>query len=218
MARVRTLTRPRLVRLAAPLAAGVLVLTACGGDDTSADPPEETTPADTAAETADADVTPEGTQLAFGDTATVAPDPEDTEALLDLTVLSAKQGALKDFAGFDMKDPYRKNAHYYYVRVEVGNAGEEPVAGGEVPLWGVSGENTLLPVVKFTSAFKKCPTDEMPESFAPGDTLRTCLVYLSPNKGSLEGLSFRPTEEYVPIEWHGEVEPLPTKKGKKKNN
>jgi len=74
-----------------------------------------------------------------------------------------------------------------------------------VPLWGISGENTLLPPVLFTSAFAKCPTEALPVGFAPGTRFQTCLVFLSPDKGSLEGVSYRPTEDFTPIEWHGKV-------------
>ena len=210
--------RSRHLRLPAALAAGALLLSACGGDDEPTEPETSTTPTATPSddETSGSEITPEGAQLAFGEGATVEHEQKGETRTLGLTVQSAKQGAIADFSGFDMDDPYRKKAHYYYVRVEVENAGDERISGGEVPLWGISGENTLLPVVKFTSSFKKCPTEQLPKRFQAGDTFKTCLVYLSPDKGTLEGLSFRPTEEYVPIEWHGDVEMLPTKKGKKK--
>jgi hypothetical protein len=211
--------RSRQLRLAAALAAGGLLLSACGGGDEPEEPDSSVTPTTTASEGGttedEVEVTPEGTQLAFGESATVEHDQKGETRTLGLSVESAKQGAIADFAGFDMDDPYRKKANYYYVRVQVENAGDARISGGEVPLWGISGEDTLLPVVKFTSSFKKCPTEGLPKRFKPGDTFKTCLVYLSPNKGTLEGLSYRPTEEYVPIEWHGDVEML-KQKGKKK--
>ena len=210
--------RNRHLRIPAALAAGALLLSACGGDEEPTEPDTTETPSATPSdeETAADEVTPEGAQLAFGEKATVEHEQKGGTRTLGLAVQSAKQGALADFSGFDMDDPYRKKANYYYVRVEVENAGEERISGGEVPLWGISGENTLLPVVKFTSSFKKCPTETLPKRFKPGQTFKTCLVYLSPDKGSLEGVSYRPTEEFVPIEWHGDVETLPKKKGKKK--
>jgi hypothetical protein len=163
------------------------------------------------------ELTEPGSQLAFGDTATVAYEVRGKSSVLDLTVASAKQGQIKDFVGFDMSDPLQKNASYYYVRVSVENAGEEDFGGVDVPLWGISGTNTLLPPVKFTSAFKKCPTDPLPDDFGPGDTFKTCLVFLSPSKGSLEGVSYRPLASFDPIEWHGQVEkPVVKKKPAKK--
>ena len=165
------------------------------------------------------DLTEPGSQLAFGDTATVDYTIRNQGTILGITVSSATEGQLKDFVGFDMSDPLQKNANYYYVRVAVKNSGEKDLGGVEVPLWGISGTNTLLPPVKFTSAFKKCPTDALPDKFAPGDSFRTCLVFLSPNKGSLEGVSYRPLASFDPIEWHGQVQkPVvkPKKKPKKK--
>lgn len=221
--------RTRL-RRSALVTAAALVLSACGGGDasepvdTAGDDPEVTeSPTvqplpDTTVEVPDeVTLTPPGTALEFGQTATVAHEAGKEGTVLGLTVQSARQGALKDFAGFDLDDPYKKKGSYYYVRVEVENEGEERLGGIAVPLWGVSGENTLLQAVEFTSSFKQCPTEKLPKKFKPGDTFKTCLVYLSPNKGSLEGVSYRPTEDYVPIEWEGKVESAPKKKSKGKN-
>jgi hypothetical protein len=208
--------------LSALTVVAALTLAACGGGDGNGDDAAETpnatpTPSTTteAADEVDEEVTAPGTQLAFGDVATVAHEVKGKGTLLDLTVESAVQGALSDFAGFDLDDPYKKRGNYYYVRVTVKNSGEKRFGGVPVPLWGISGDNTLLQAVAFKSAFKKCPTEPLPDGFKPGDTFKTCLVYLSPNKGSLEGVSYRPTEETVPIEWHGNVKMLPEKKPKK---
>jgi hypothetical protein len=216
-----TSSRSRLSALAVVTA---LTLAACGGgDDGDADDAAETpsatpTPSSSSeapeGEEVTAQVTAPGTQLAFGDVATVAHEVKGEGTLLDITVESAVQGALSDFAGFDLDDPYKKRGHYYYVRVSVENSGKKRFGGVPVPLWGISGENTLLQAVAFKSAFKKCPTEPLPEGFKPGDSFKTCLVYLSPNKGTLEGVSYRPTEEFVPIEWRGNVKMLP-EKGKK---
>jgi hypothetical protein len=211
-------------RLSALAAVAALTLAACGGgdgsdtddtDDAAETPSATPTPSTTSEAPEGEEVTAPGTQLAFGDTATVEHEAEGRSALLDITVESAVQGALSDFAGFDLDDPYKKRGHYYYVRVSVENSGDKRFGDVPVPLWGISGENTLLQAVAFKSAFKKCPTEPLPAGFKPGDTFKTCLVYLSPNKGALEGVSYRPTEEFVPIEWRGDVKMLPEKKGKK---
>ena len=204
-------------RLTALAVVSALTLAACGGgDDGDADDAVETpsaAPSPSTTEVAtDEEVTAPGTQLAFGDTATVRHEAKGKGTRLDLTVESAVQGALSDFEGFDLDDPYKKRGNYYYVRVTVKNSGEKRIAEAPVPLWGISGDNTLLQPVTFKSAFKKCPTEPLPKGFEPGDTFKTCLVYLSPNKGTLEGVSYRPTEEFVPIEWHGHVKMLPEKK------
>ena len=218
----RSLPRARTA-LTVPLVSAALVLTGCSDSgepkaDASSSP--STPSASVSSDVPEGvELTDPGSQLAFGDTATVDYQIRDQGSVLDLTVASAKQGLIKDFVGFAMNDPLTKNANYYYVRVAVKNVGEKPLGGVDVPLRGISGENVLLPPVKFTSAFKKCPTDPLPEEFGPGDTFRTCLVFLSPRKGSLEGVSYRPLDSFDPIEWHGQVEkPVVKKKAAKKKS
>jgi hypothetical protein len=215
-------SRARLVVAAtAPLVSAALVLSGCSGsgsgkasDDPSSPSPSTPSATESASVPAGVELTDPGSQLAFGDTATVDYAIRDQGTVLGIAVSSARQGQLKDFVGFDMSDPLQKNAHYFYVRVVVKNKGEKKLSGVDVPLWGISGTNTLLPPVKFNSAFKKCPTEPLPNNFGPDDTFRTCLVFLSPQKGSLEGISYRPLASFDPIEWHGKVEKPVVKKKK----
>jgi hypothetical protein len=165
-------------------------------------------------------VTAQGSDLEFGDSAVVAFEPDQKRGtLLQLTVTGAREGSIDDFKGFILDDKYKREANYYYVDVSVENVGEGDVGGAPVPLWGVNGENTLLPPVNFTTEFKKCASTPLPKKFEPGDSLDTCLVYLSPDKGSLEALSFRPDQAFDPIEWTGPVKPAEVEKksGKKKS-
>lgn len=210
----------RRARWAAVGAAAALALSACGGGDSTDDADEDpstSTPSPTASvETPDeVEVTEPGTQLSFGESATVDHKVRRQGTILELTVKSARQGRLKDFTGFNMSDPYQKNANYYYVNVTAENVGDGQLGGVEVPLWGISGDNTLLPPVKFTSSFEKCPTEALPKKFGPGKRHQTCLVFLSPNKGTLEGVSYRPVETFDPIEWRGQVKTGVTKPRKK---
>lgn len=161
------------------------------------------------------EVTAQGSDLEFGETATVVFEPNQKKStLLDLTVKSARKGRLSDFEGFILDDDYKRKANYFYVKVAVENVGDKNVGGSPVPLWGVNEENTLLPAVNFTTAFKPCASTPLPKRFKSGDSVDTCLVYLAPNKGSLESMSFRPDQAFDPIEWTGEVKP--PKKDKKK--
>ena len=163
-------------------------------------------------------LTEPGAQLSFGETARVAYEVKrrtdrggkrdkrrTAGTVLALTVDSARKGSVADLAGFNLTDPYQRRASYYYVRVTVKNVGVRRFGDTDVPLWGISGENTLLPPVEFTSAFARCPTEPLPLGFEPGARFRTCLVFLSPEKGALEGVSYRPTEDFTPIEWRGKV-------------
>ena len=227
--RLRTLTAPRLAALTVSAA---LVLTGCNGGDepTAAESPSASGSASaTESPTADVSVpegvtvTAQGTDLEFGESAVVAFEPDQNRgSLLELTVKRAQKGRLEDFQGYILDDAYKRKASYYYVDVAVENVGEGDVGGTPIPLWGVNGENTLLPAVNFTTEFKKCASTPLPKKFGPGDSVDTCLVYLSPDEGTLEAVSFRPDQAFDPIEWTGEIKPpakdKPKKQAKKKNN
>lgn len=221
--RPRSLTAPRLATFA--VAAG-LVLSGCSGDPESDGSPSASRDASaTESPTAEVsvpegvEVTAQGSDLEFGDAAVVAFEPDQTRStLLELTVTSARKGRLDDFKGFILDDRYKRKANYFYVEVSVENAGEGDVGGAPVPLWGVNGENTLLPAVNFTTEFKPCASTPLPKKFEAGDSIDTCLVYLSPDGGSLEAVSFRPDQAFDPIEWTGEIDPPTEPKKKPKKN
>ena len=212
------LTRPRAGVL---LAATALAATGCSGGDDGSKSAATTSPSPTTRSSSSAslpggtDVTAPGTTLAFGDTATVPYTVAKKGTVLDLTVKSATQGSIDDFKGFDMSDPYKRKGGYYYVRVAVKNAGKKTFGGVPVPLWGISDKGLLLHSVDFKSAFATCPTENLPKDFAPKDKFETCLVFLSPNHGGLKGVSYRPTVDYDPIEWHGKVQSGDKSKGGK---
>jgi hypothetical protein len=151
-------------------------------------------------------LTDQGSRLSFGDSATVIFESTQSRGtVLRLTVRSVQRAARRDFKGFILDDPYKRQASYYYARVSVKNVGEGDVGGVAVPLWGVNGDNVLLPPVDFTTPFLPCPTRQLPARFAPGASLRTCLVFLSPSHGSLEAVSYRPSQAFNPITWTGTV-------------
>jgi hypothetical protein len=208
-------TLARRTRWVAFGAVAALTLGACSGGDSSdatADASASTPSPTASVETPDAvEVTDPGTELRYGQSAIVDHRVRRQGTLLELTVKSARQGRLKDFTGFNMSSSYQKNANYYYVDVTAENVGEGRLDGVEVPLWGISGDNTLLPPVKFTSSFGKCPSEALPTKFGPGKRHKTCLVFLSPDKGTLEGVSYRPVETFDPIEWRGRVKTPVTK-------
>ncbi len=228
---LRALSAPRLVAL---VAVAGLTLAGCssGDDEPSADVSASASDSGSPTESPTADVTvPEGvavtaqgTDLSFGDSAVVAFEPDQkVSSLLELTVTKAREGSLDDFKGFVLDDEYKRKANYFYVDVTVKNVGEGDVGGAPVPLWGVNADNTLLPPVNFTTEFKKCPSAPLPKKFGPGDSVDTCLVYLSPDNGTLESMSFRPDQAFDPIEWTGPIQPAKVekktdkKKSKKKN-
>ncbi len=222
------------LRLVAVTTAAGLALAGCSGD--AGEPGAEATngeattsetsslPSPTMAPTGDVEVpegvalTAQGSDLEFGETAAVEFSPDQKRSsVLEMSVTGARKGSLDDFKGFILDDKYKKRANYYYVDVTVENIGEENVGGAPVPLWGVDGDNTLLPAVNFTTKFAPCASTPLPKKFKPGRSIDTCLVYLSPDKGALESLSFRPDQSFDPIEWTGEIEPAKKDKPKKKS-
>jgi hypothetical protein len=212
----------KTMRTAALLLAACLVLTSCGGDNTDDAKDDETstpTPSPTVTLPAGVTLTEPGADLAFGETATVDYSPSQSlGSVLSLTVKDATLGRLSDLKGFNLDTAYKRNANYYFVNVDVENLGDGDLGGRDVPLNGVNDENTLLPPVVFQSAFEKCPSQRMPKVFTTGDKFSTCLVFLSPDKGPLTAVSYRPTETDEPILWTGEVkQPEPVKKKKQQN-
>ena len=210
------------------LSAGLL-LAACGASEE--EPEGEAAPSVSASPSPSSTVgvpdsvelTEVGADLAFGDTANVIHEPDQKKGtVLALTVTSAEQGTTKDFSGFILDD-YTKAATPYYVQVEVENLGAGDVGGAQVPLWGVDGDNTLLPPATFTTTFRRCPSDPLPKKFGSNATFSTCLVFLAPDGGTMDAVSFRPNQQFDPIEWTGEIatpKPEPKKKAdrKKKKN
>ncbi|MEO5711836.1 MAG: hypothetical protein ABIQ59_18655, partial [Nocardioidaceae bacterium] len=70
----------------------------------------------------------------------------------------------------------------------------------------------------FTTSFKPCPSKSLPKKFPAGASLSTCLVFLSPDRGTLESVSYRPSQEFNPITWTGDLStPKPAPKKTKKN-
>jgi hypothetical protein len=207
------------VLTAAALTAAVLSLSACSSSDNASGSSSNTSAAGSPSPSASADgvaLTDPGTRLGFGESATVEHRVAGESSILKLTVKSARKGSVKDLSGFALDNAYKKNGNYFYVDVSVANKGTTKTGGYPVPLWGISGQDTLLQPVSFTTNFAPCPSKDLPNKFKPGDKLTTCLVFLSPNHGSLKGVSYRPSESFVPIEWHGKVESgKQSKKGNK---
>ncbi len=210
--------RPRLlVRLVGVTAALALALTACGGDDPE-NPNGEADPS--ATNTAEepylpvpegVELTPQGSEVAVGDTATVAVElSDDSIGAMDIKVTSLEKANFDLFVGWELTKEIKKTSPYF-VRAKVTNVGETDLGSGKatrpVPLYAVDGENRLIESSLFTGSFKPCDGASFPKRFKPGDTMKACMVYLAPDKGELTAASFRPTQEFDPIIWTGEVVP-----------
>lgn len=208
------------------LTAGLLLSSCSGGDGEAGEEPSPTTspsPTSTVPVPSGVSLTEPGSELGFGDSGTVIFEANQNRgSVLELTVKKAVRGSVKDLSSFIL-DEYTRSSTPYYVSVNVTNVGEGDVGGVPVPLWGVDGDNTLLPAATFTTNFAKCRSEPLPKTFPADASLDTCLVFLAPEKGTLTGVSFRPTQQFNPIVWTGEVttpvpapEPEPKKKQKQR--
>ena len=74
-----------------------------------------------------------------------------------------------------------------------------------MPLWAVNEADVLIHSSTFTNTFKACPSPALPKHFGHGAKLSTCLVYLIPDHGTLESVSFRPLQVVAGIEWSGTI-------------
>ena len=182
----------------------------------SSSPAPSPTPSSTVQVPSTVTLTDQGSRLRYGGSANVVFETtQNRGTVLRLTVSGVRHGRLSDFKGFILDDAYKKQASYYYARVAVRNVGHGNVGGVGVPLWGVSAQNVLLPPVNFTTTFPPCPTKMLPAAFGPGASMRTCLVFLAPEKGRLVSVSYRPSQAYNPIVWTGPIaKATPTKKPK----
>lgn len=223
---MRLPSRPsgRLVGLTVALA---LALTACGGDDPQTpDGDADSTPTTSASEEKPylpvpdgVELTPQGSELAVGDKATVAYELSQGEVgVLDITVTSLEKADFDLFVGWELTKAIKQTAPYF-VRAKVTNVGETDVGSKKgaspIPLYAVDEENRLIESSLFTGSFKPCDGAAFPKRFKPGATMKACLVYLIPGKGELIAVSFRPSQEFDPIVWTGKVVPAKGEKEKR---
>ena len=213
------------LRWTAVLVLAALALSACGGGDGEkpTTKPSVTLPTANVSVPAGVTLTKAGTQLKFGDKATVAYEPNaQRNTVLELTVTGATQGSIDDLSAYVL-DERTKASTPYYVNVSLTNVGDGDVGQTPIPLWAVDNDNTLIQASSFTNSFTRCPSTPLPTSFAPSATENACLVFLVPDHGTLTGLSFRPLQAVAPIVWTGTVAPStpansPAKKSKKKKS
>jgi hypothetical protein len=202
----------------------LLALAGCGGDDESPEAEDATTPSSSQSEEPylpvpdGVELTPQGSTLEVGDTATVAYEPrQGTVGALDIEVTSLEKASFDLFAGWEITKQTRKTAPYF-VRAKVTNVGDTDLGGRPVPLYIVDGENRLIESSIFTGTFKPCDDASFPKRFRSGAELEACMVYLAPGRGDLTAVSFRPSQAFNPITWSGEVEPAKgTEPGGKKD-
>lgn len=207
--------RPATRQLLAVLTAAALLAGCSGNDEPKSEPStgssSSTTSTPSAAETNYLDVpdgvelTQPGSELSLGQSATVAYEPrQDTVAALKIKVTKLQRVTFDTFIGWKLDKKIRKTTPYF-VDTKITNVGDTDLGGRPVPLYIVDGQNRLIEASVFTQVFHPCAGATLPKKFENGDSTKACLVYLSPDHGDLTAVSFRPTQEFDPITWTGEV-------------
>ena len=192
-------------RLALTLMTAALIA-GCGGSDeeapatssqASTTPTPEATPAATNTPQATEEpssggagkATPLGTKLKMGETATIAYEDSSNnrKSLIELTPLKVKKGSLEDFKNIEL-DAEQKKATPYYATFRVKNVGKNDLGEAEPAGYvnGVDDRGQDQNEVIFFGDFAACD-HVTPKAFKPGDEYETCLTYMVPGGGSIEG-------------------------------
>ena len=191
-----------MLRTAVLTSALALVLTACSGADDDAGPTPEPSAATPVAEAS----TPPGTELSFGDPATLVWQPTaDLAGQLELSVDAVAEQRQSVFEGW-LRDDAMEASRPYFVTVTLTNTGGSDLAGQPVPLYLRDETGRLGAPWTLGGDFTACQSGPLPEPFEPGDETAMCLVYLVPDGGRVRDLVFQPTEGYDPISWAGQVQ------------
>jgi hypothetical protein len=149
-------------------------------------------------------LTPQGTSLRVGQPATVAWQPSQKKVgVAKIAVTRLQQVPISAFSSFRL-DPVTRRSTPYYVHASVENAGSSNLSHVAVPLYALE-NNTLLQPSTFTAQFSPCSSRPLPAQFKPGSKASVCLVYFVPRHGRLDAVSFRPTQDFAAITWHGKV-------------
>lgn len=213
--------RKRRVVSVAVVAAMVAGLSACGGEDgtssaQSSEPPASTSsaadspsPAD-ASGTAESDpaesggsggLTPPGTELTVGETATVSFKSGDTTATLAITVTEIERGEKADLAEYGDQ---AEGMVPYFIRYTVENLDGADLSYANVMLGAVTGEGRHTGVIITGDAGGKCETVYPDEDFAEvGATYETCRLQAAREDVEVVGAEYASGDGYVsdPVVW-----------------
>jgi hypothetical protein len=151
--------------------------------------PEATAEATTESSGGSSEVTPLGTTLKVGEAAVIdyTDSSNNKKSLVKLTPKDIEEGSKDDFKNIEL-DADQKTATPYYAHFKVENVGKKDLSGAEPAGYinGVDDRGQDQNEVIFFGDFEAC-NHETPKSLKAGQSYETCLVYLIPKGGSLEG-------------------------------
>lgn len=129
-------------------------------------------------------LTPTGTTLAVGETATVMYETKSLSeegTKLAVTAVSVKAGSIDDLADFDL-DAQSKVSDPFYVAMSFQNVGPLPMEPGGI--FGlITAHNTAgdeLNRLSLIGEFAPCDGADVPETLAVGASYTDCGVYIAP--------------------------------------
>jgi hypothetical protein len=174
---------------------------ASGGDATPGSTPSPYLPVPAGVE-----LTDPGSELGFGEQATVAwrPSKGDEVGVLNVRVRRVVHADIKALQDWQL-DAAARGSSLYYVTMTVANVGDQDLGGQRIPLYVLDGANALVESSAFEKEFKPCPSPALPEGFVTGEKVTVCQAYLVPRRGEVDAVSFRPTVKFNPITWVGKV-------------
>jgi len=146
--------------------------------DTPTDEPSDT-PTDLPA-----GVTPAGTQLKIGDTATVdyALGTEGDHGILKLTLDSIDKGTAADLKPLKLGDQAAGQVPWYVRYTVTGGEGSHSLKFYTIGAADFDGllpdGGTASPLIVF-GTWDKCEVDDFPEDFGPGKSIKVCLPFLA---------------------------------------
>lgn len=210
--------RPLPLTAATVLAAVALVVSGCGGSDSSSGAgssgptaggtssgSDGSTSTTSAAVVQGVKLTPDGTSLRVGDNARVSWQPDQKKTgVISVKVTKLEKVPLRAFKDWRLSGSVLKSTPYY-VHATVRNLGSSNLSGVPVPLYLLDRSNILLESSTFRARYDACPSKPFPSRFTKGTKTSVCLVYFAPHHGKLDAVSFRPTQDVQGITWRGPV-------------
>lgn len=148
----------------------------------------------------DLELTPEGTELALGEPATVP--IEDGAGWVEVSVDSITAGTPEDLADLQLEGG--ETGDLYYVTLTVTNIGSPEDLGSYVPgsyeLYAMQDDDTpASPVAEF-STFEPCENED-PTDLPANESFTTCQIYLAPTGVAVGSVEFLADTATDPIVW-----------------
>jgi hypothetical protein len=170
--------------------------TSPAASNTGASSPAASSPAATAAGA----LTPPGTHLAVGQSATLGWVPAEIDLkpgahkglMIAVTVKSIEKGTIADFANVQL-DAAQKKDTPYYVKVHftaLGSVAPPSDSDPAITLDGIDDRGQTQSSLIFLGTFDRCDDASAPKPFTSGKSYDTCLTYLVPGGGSIQKMQW----------------------------